>query len=397
MDLVDRASAAYVEEYGGPPHRVAQAPGRVELLGNHTDYNGGLVLSAGIDRHTVVAAGPRTDRLACLFSLDLAARDQFHVDHQASFDAAWTRYPRGVVWALRERFGPLRSGFNAVILGDVPQGAGLSSSASLEAALAWACLGLGLIDLPINDSTRMDLARTLQRAENVYVGVACGLLDQFSTLFAAADSALMLDCANGHWERLSLVDDQGSAPAIVVCDSRTSRRLADGMYNRRRTECETVLDHYRQLRGNSLRWLRDLRLEDLERDWLALDPVGRRRARHVLTENQRVETGRDALQRADLKTFGRLMSESHESSRLDFENSSEGLDRLIEAAREAPGFLGGKLSGAGWAGCTVNLVQAAAAADFASAVRDGVLRRGGPEPRLYVCRPAPGAGILEPR
>ena len=236
----------------------------------------------------------------------------------------------------------------------------------------------------------MALARVLQRSENAFVGVASGLLDQFTVLFGRAGHALTLDCRSLDFARVPLGDP---APAIVVCDSKTSRRLADGMYNRRRAECETVVTHFQALRGaEAVRWLRDLTLDDLETSWDSLDPVGRLRARHVLTENQRVEQGAEALRRSDLATFGRLMSASHASSRDDFANSAPALDALIEAAEAAPGFLGGKLSGAGWAGCTVNLVASDQADAFAASVSSAYARRTGTVPDVHVCRSADGAG-----
>jgi galactokinase len=242
------------------------------------------------------------------------------------------------------------------------------------------------------DATRMALAQALQRGENDFVGVASGLLDQFTVLFGRAGEALALDCRSLAFERLPLGH---VPPAIVVCDSKTSRRLADGMYNRRRAECETVVDHFRRLRGaEAVRWLRDVTLDDLEVAWDDLDPVGRLRARHVLTENARVRDGADLLRRGDLVAFGRLMSASHASSRDDFGNSAPALDALVEEAEAAPGFLGGKLSGAGWAGCTVNLVAADSADAFAEAVSAACARRTGAAPDVHVCRAADGAAAV---
>ena len=192
-----------------------------------------------------------------------------------------------------------------------------------------------------------------------------------------------------HFDRLPLGDP---APAIVVCDSKTSRRLADGMYNRRRAECERVVAYFQALRGpDSVGQLRDVTADELQAHWDDLDPVGRRRARHVLSENDRVRLGAEALKAGAVAAFGRLMSASHASSRDDFENSSPALDALIESAEAAPGFLGGKLSGAGWAGCTVNLVAADRAAEFAEAVRSGYSQRMDVEPAIHVCRAAEGA------
>ncbi len=273
----------------------------------------------------------------------------------------------------------------------------MSSSASLQVAVAWFLIQLGVVPgrssreftHDTGDLHRMQLAMTLRRSENEFVGVGSGLLDQFSSLFGRADHALFLDCGTRVHDRLPLGDP---APAIVICDSRTSRRLADGMYNQRRSECERIVAAFRDRiphRGEfRLSWVS---LEQLEAAWNRLDPVGRKRARHVLSENERVRAGVEALKSSDILAFGRLMSASHASSRDDFENSSPALDALIEAAEAAPGFLGGKLSGAGWAGCTVNLVRGERAGDFAEAVRTAYARETGITPEIHICRAADGA------
>ncbi|MEO6808706.1 MAG: galactokinase [Isosphaeraceae bacterium] len=387
----ETARNAFMTAFGARASVEARAPGRVELLGNHTDYNGGLVLAAAIDRYTVVAGRATSGRVATVRSVQFNQEDVFTLDKiEPGEPSSWGRYMRGVAWAVQERFGPLCTGFEVVISGNVPLGAGLSSSASLQASAALFLLGLGqggAADL--DDAGRMDLAATLRRSENEFVGVNSGLLDQFSVLFGRADHALSLDCRTLEYERLPL---GRPSPAIVVCDSKTSRRLADGMYNRRRVECERIVTYF-QVRGgkDAVQQLRDVTLDDLESAWNDLDPVGRKRARHVLTENERVRQGADALKAGDLAAFGRLMSASHASSRDDFENSSQGLDALIDAAEAAPGFLGGKLSGAGWAGCTVNLVQTDRADDFAETVRVEHARRTGVTPDVHICQAAEGA------
>jgi galactokinase len=310
---------------------------------------------------------------------------------------AWTLYVRGVCWALSEWRGRLESGFEASIAGDIPLGAGLSSSASLQASVAWLLIQLGLLpglsshdfQSAQADLLTMELAQVLRRSENEFVGVGSGLLDQFSSLFGRANHALLLDCNTLIHDRLPLGKPP---PAIVICDSLTSRRLADGMYNQRRAECDRVaatfqgkIPHHGEFR---LSWLS---LEELKSQWARLDPVGRKRARHVVSENERVRQGVDALKRGDIAAFGRLMSASHASSRDDFENSSPALEFLIEAAESAPGFLGGKLSGAGWAGCTVNLVKAEHAGDFAEVVRTTYFRKTGTMPEIHICHAADGA------
>ena len=387
------ARAAFARTFGDEPMAIARAPGRVELLGNHTDYNGGLVLAAAIDRSTVAVGRLRPGRSARVRSADLDRTDTFAIDAiEPDEPGAWVRYVRGVAWALAEHFGPFASGFDLALSGDVPLGAGLSSSASLQAASALLLLQLGTIGPDpgrLDDDARMALAHLLRRSENAFVGVSSGLLDQFTALFGRAGHALLLDCLSLDDERLSLGEP---APAIVVCDSKTSRRLADGMYNRRRAECESVVDFFRDRKGpEAVRLLRDVSLGELEAAWDQLDPIGRKRARHVLTENERVRLGAEALREGEPAAFGRLISASHASSRDDFENSAPALDALIEAAEGAPGFLGGKLSGAGWAGCTVNLVQADQADAFAEAVAAGYARRTNVAPAIHVCQAADGA------
>ena len=398
-ELEARASASFAEQFGGAPTSMGIAPGRVELLGNHTDYNGGLVMAVAIDRFTIALGRPVPGRDCRVGAVNFANSDNFSLDQLDRGDVgSWAelRQGRGLGRPGVEGAG-LSSGFEMAIAGNVPLGTGLSSSASLEAAVAFFLLQAGLVPGQScgrysgegADAARMDLAQVLRRSENAFVGVASGLLDQFSSLFGRSGHALYLDCLTLEHERLPL----GSpGPAIIVCDSKTSRKLADGMYNRRRAECETVVAYFQDRRtAESVRLLRDVSLGDLEEHWDRLDPVGRRRARHVLTENDRVRRGADALRSGDLAGFGRLMSASHASSRDDFENSSSALDALIEAAENAPGFLGGKLSGAGWAGCTVNLVQADQVDDFAESVRTGYARSQGMTPEIHVCQAAEGA------
>lgn len=384
------AVAAFVESFGAEPTTLALAPGRVELLGNHTDYNGGLVLAAAIDRFTAVAGRRVAGRRGRTFASGFGARDDFDLDDPRAGDpGSWPTYVRGVAWAVQQSYGPYNEGFEAAIAGDIPLGAGLSSSASLQAAVGLFLLpgGPGAWD----DEARMALAHVLRRSENEYVGVASGILDQFSVLMGRAGHALALDCRSLAHERVSLGDP---APAIIVCDTKTSRQLADGMYNRRRAESDRVLSWFQERKGDvKIGSLRDLTLEKLMEDWHTLNEPGRCRVRHVLTENIRVQRGVDALKSGNVAEFGRLMSGSHASSRDDFANSSAALDAMVEAAEDSPGFLGGKLSGAGWAGCTVNLVEASRAEEFAAAVAEGYERRTGTAPEVHVCRAADGATI----
>jgi galactokinase len=396
--LLQIATAAFTARFGGEPAVVASAPGRVELLGNHTDYNGGLVIAAAIDRTTVIVGRTASGSYARVASTQFDDLDTFSLEKiEPSQPGAWTRYVRGVCWALAEWRGQQAGGFEAVVAGNVPLGAGLSSSASLQSACASFLIELGLVPgcssadfkTERGDPLRLELAQVLRRSENEFVGVGSGLLDQFSSLFGRAGCALFLDCRTLEFDRLPLGQP---GPAIVVCDSKTSRRLADGMYDRRRFECQRVVTAFRDdFPEEPDLDLSRLTLSQLEARWNRLDPLGRKRARHVLTENERVRQGAACLKAGDAEAFGRLMSASHASSRDDFENSSEGLDTLIDVAASAPGFLGGKLSGAGWAGCTVNLVRPECAHEFSLAVASGYHERTGITPEIHICHASEGA------
>ncbi len=398
-ELEARVTTAFVTQFGIQPTALGIAPGRVELLGNHTDYNGGLVMAVAIDRFTVVAGRAAPGRTGRAHALNFGGIVSFDLDNLERGESGdWSNYIKGVVWTIQDaENAPLTSGFDITLAGNVPLGGGLSSSASLEAALAFFLLQAGLVPGRASgdfrgdsaDPARLKLAQVLRRSENAFVGVASGLLDQFSSLFGRAHHAVYLDCQTLEHARLPLGEP---GPAIIVCDSKTSRRLADGMYNRRRAECETVVTYFQQKRGgDAVTSLRDVSLEELTEHWDRLDPVGRKRARHVLAENERVRQGAVALRAGNLTEFGRLVSASHASSRDDFENSSEALDTLVEAAEASPGFLGGKLSGAGWAGCTVNLVRVDQAGAFAESVCTAHSRKLGITPEIHICHAAEGA------
>jgi len=367
VELEAAAARAFEAEFGARAEVAARAPGRVELLGNHTDYNGGLVMAAAVDRYTaVVGRACPSSREARVYAANFEGSARFPLAEIARGPVGtWPNYVKGVVWAMHEALdAELAEGFEAAIAGEVPLGAGLSSSASLQASVAFFLLQAGIapgkaIGHYVGehcDAARMDLAMVLRRSENAFVGVSSGLLDQFSSLFGREDHALFLDCQSLEFARVPL----GSpGPAIIVCDSKTSRKLADGMYNRRFAECNAVVDHFKAKRpDDGVTLLRDVSLEDLESEWGALDSVCRKRARHVLTENERVRRGVAALRAGDLKGFGRLISASHASSRDDFENSSPALDALVEAAE---------------------------------AVRHGYFKRQGVAPDVHICRAADGA------
>jgi len=393
--LPSRTSAAFGTRFGFRPRLLGLAPARVELLGNHTDHNRGLVLAAAIDRFTCVAVAPNESRTVRVWSETLGKKDDFEVPSLSPLPrGSWSNYVRGAVAALIAT-GVVVRGFDAAIVSDVPLGGGLSSSASLECATAMAVLGL-FGGGPGVQPEGMDLAEMLKQAEHRFAGVQCGVLDQFSSLFGKAGHALYLDCDTLRHEAVPL---GSNPPAIVVCDSNAPRELASGKYNERRAECEAASEALHRLNPTLPRGevpsLRDIPMHVFLDQQSLLEPVPARRARHVLTENQRVMTGRELLRRSgDVRGFGQLMLESHRSSRDDFANSSFELDLLIDLASRQLGFLGGKLSGAGWGGCTVNLVDPPHAESFARSVADEYLRRTGLTASVMICHAAAGANAV---
>lgn len=352
MTARTRAHDAFVERFGGPPDALAEAPGRIELLGNHTDYNDGLVLAAAIDRTLAVAARRRLDGRLRLCSLE---QDEIVDVESSALDpaalAGWARHPAGVVALLRRR-GVAVPGFDAVIASEVPIGAGLSSSAAVEVATALALRALAPFRLaggepaPLDDAERWELAALCRAAEHEFAGVPVGLLDQVTVLFGAADHAIVLDCRVPSVERLPLRD-----AAFVVCDSGERHALDDGRYAEIRGACLAAAE------GLGVPALRDASAEQLAK--LAAG-LGRREAacaRHVVDEIARVARAAEALRANDLVALGVLMTASHQSARTLLGNSTPALDRLVELALAVPGCLGARLTGGGFGGATVSLVR----------------------------------------
>jgi galactokinase len=351
----------------------ACAPGRVELLGNHTDYNEGVVLGAAINRFISVS-GTRDERLIRVKS---AAFGEVEIDaaHLRSVrEPQWANYIVGVAAELRELGVPIR-GFDAEVRGDLPVGAGLSSSAALELATALFSLKLFPFQLP-----RFEIARACQRAEHRYAGVQSGLLDQVISLFGRARHAVFFDCRT---EEIRTIPFPGSL-ALIIADSARQRELANGQYNLRRTETEKAAHAF------GVGKLRDLKLAEIEKHPGILD-LWRRRARHVVEENDRVWRAVSLLQAGDGCGFGQLMNESHESSRRNFENSTPELDLLVSIARRLPGVLGARLTGAGFGGATVTLCQSNAARGTARQLKNAYAMETGLEPQVFVCEIADGA------
>ena len=363
-----RAAWVYRENFGEEPDLVASAPGRVNLIGEHTDYNGGFVLPCAIDRRIAVAVGTGEG--------ELYSADFDETRRMGEKDSSWADYPRGVAWAMGEA-GYETGAFRAAFAGDVPLGSGLSSSAAIEAATALAIdafFGLGI--------GRKDLAVLCQRAENEYVGVNSGIMDQYASLLCEAGAALLVDCRSLVAESVPL-DLEDAGLALLVCDTRVERGLADTGYNDRRAACE------RAARTLGVKELRDATEGDL--DLLSGEEL--KRARHVVSENAHVLEAVEALKDRDFDEFGRLMYASHASLRDDYEVSTPELDAFVEIAREH-GARGARLTGAGFGGCAIALVPEGETAALTQACEQAFAGHGFEEPAFYEFVPAAGAELV---
>jgi len=354
----------------------------VNLIGEHTDYNDGFVMPAAIDFYSYVAIGERVDRTLSVNSEQFQETVEFNLDQLAGPPHKhWSDYVRGVAAVLREEGYPLK-GANLVIDGQVPIGSGLSSSAAIEVATAFALTSLGGVTIPL-----LEVARLCQRAENTYTGTRCGIMDQFVSCFGRQDHALMLDCRSLEATYLRLP----SNVRLVICNTMVRHELAAGEYNERRASCERVVEAIRKFLPN-VRALRDLTLEDLEYHRSLLTDVDFRRCRHVIKENARVKDAAEALKCLDLMRMGKLMYLSHESLDRDYEVSCGELNIMVEAARKLEGVFGARMTGGGFGGCTVNLVQNEAVYGFKEQIVCRYQARTGLTPLVYVCSPAEGAG-----
>ena len=376
-----RVAAAFERLYSRSP-RLFRAPGRVNLIGEHTDYNEGFVLPMAIDRDTVVAAAPAEGRKVRVRSLNRQEAAEFDLDAPwGGRRGAWIDYVEGVGRVLERRGARLR-GADLVLESDVPEGAGLSSSASLEVATGLALLSVAGCRLPADE-----LALSGQAAEHEYVGTQCGIMDQLVAVRGRAGHALLIDCRSLEARPIPL--DLGPA-CLVVLDSGVKHELAASEYNRRRGECAQAVELLRATHPG-LRSLRDLVPGDLASATAALPDALARRCRHVVTENARTVRAADVLAAGDLAAFGALMAASHRSLRDDYEVSCPELDALVDAASAQPGVLGARMTGGGFGGCTVNLVENPALDRALDAVRRTFARRFQREPRAFVCRAAAGA------
>lgn len=373
----------FAEIFGGEPVAVVRAPGRVNLIGEHTDYNDGCVLPVAIDRSVLVAGAPRDDRQVVIYALDFGESVEFSLDDVRHDQAkTWSNYQRGVAYFLEER-GIKLPGLNAVVTGDVPIGSGLSSSAAVEVSMAYTWQVLTGFKL-----SRVELALLCQRAEHEFVGMNCGIMDQFVSALGQRDHALLIDCRSLHYQPVPLPAEA----AVVVADTMKRRGLLDSEYNTRRQECEEgvrILQRYLP----EARSLRDISAAQFVEYKAQLSQKVRKRCRHVIYENERVLRGVAALRAGDLDAFGWLMNESHSSLRNDYEVSCPELDIMVKAAWRVDGVYGSRMTGAGFGGCTVSLVAEEAIGDFRARVAAAYEEATGIVPQIYVCRAEDGVAV----
>jgi len=378
----ERLRTIFQQLYKREP-RLFRAPGRVNLIGEHTDYNEGFVLPMAIDRETVVAGAARDDSLVRVHAFDVEESAKFDLNAPAGerVRGHWLDYVEGVARVLQERGARLR-GCDLAIHSSVPAGAGLSSSAALEVSVGLALLSLSGLEI---DLTALALAA--QTAEHVYAGIRCGIMDQFTSALGHKGHALLIDCRSLETEYLLLETDE---TAVVICDTRVKHELAASEYNTRRAECERAVELLRQALPG-LRALRDVSAADfLRHEELLPEPI-RRRCRHVVTENERTLAAAKALRAGEMRLLGRLMYLSHRSLKDDFEVSCAELDLLVEIASGFAGTVGARMTGGGFGGCTVNLVRRESLAEFQRIIVRKYAKAVSYEPAIYLSEPADGA------
>ena len=390
MEIIERVTTIFREKFGHTPVHIARAPGRVNLLGEHVDYNDGFVLPAAIDRATYIAFSPTNSHQTTLIAADLNQQASFSpqtIPSKTQTDASplpeWAHYPAGVMWVLHKN--SLKApAVNAVYASHVPRGSGLSSSASVEMAfmIAWQTLG-GWSLLP------MQRALLGQKAENQYVGVNCGIMDQFACACGVENHLLLLDCRSLEWKTISLPGDV----AIVIADTTVRRKLTSGEYNKRRAACEEAVRLLKQDLPN-IRSLRDVGVEEFNRFAGKLADEVSKRARHVVEEIERSKQAPALLEAGDIQRFGELMNECHISLRDLYEVSCPELDVMTGIAQSLDGCYGARLTGAGFGGCTVNLVARGQAKMFSELLAKGYESETGYPPEIYITRASNGAELL---
>lgn len=382
--LIEQVTETFRRTFGGEP-RLFRAPGRVNLIGEHTDYNEGFVLPFAIDRATVVAGNVRADSKINAVAVDVGESQTIDLAQPAvKRRGNWLDYVEGTARFLQERFG-IERGADIVFSSTVPIGAGLSSSAALEVSV-----GFALLALNEKSVDRKELAFAAQRAEHEFVGIRSGIMDQFTSVFGRRANALLLDCRSLEIKYIPLI--LGDA-VIAACNTTVKHELASSEYNTRRAECEKGVEILRK-HLPAIRSLRDVSLEDLKKYQAELPEKVFRRCRHVITENTRTLAAADSLEHADLKTSGELMYQSHNSLRDDYEVSSPELDLLVETAARVEGVYGARMTGGGFGGCTVNLLERSSLDNFRRRIAKDYTEAFGIEPEIYLFQATDGASEI---
>lgn len=390
MEQIESRTQTLVNEFkhyfGSKPTHVAIGPGRVNLIGEHTDYNDGFVLPVAIKRDVRVVMRPRTDKTVRIYSLEYDSWGQFELDRlRYNDDLLWINYLMGVAWVLQEA-GVELTGMDALVSGNVPRASGLSSSAALEVAAAKAFLTAAHNESALTGPT---LAKAAQRAENEFVGVNCGIMDQFISVLGEEDHALFIDCRSLHYDLVPVP----SEVSIVIGNTKASRSLAGSAYNERRSQCEQGVDLLKAALPD-ITALRDVSSQQLEAHRDLLPPLVYRRCRHVVNENERVLQTVEALKEGDLNKVGQLMMASHSSLRDDYEVSSPALDAMVDAMGSAQGCYGARLTGAGFGGCAVALVVPGQEQAIADAVFESYPKATSIWPEVYTTQASRGASVI---
>ena len=378
MDLMDTVVKKFKELYGCEPMAVVRAPGRVNLIGEHTDYNDGFVLPMAIDRSFWIALSPREDAQVEVYSLDLDETDKFDAVNPSHNPGHWGEYLRGIAWYLTKQ-GHILNGWRGVAAGDIPIGAGLSSSAGVELATARAFCAVSGIEWDA-----VEMAKASQHTEIEWVGVNCGIMDQLISATGVAGHAVLIDCRSLELVKVPLP----AGTSVIVLDTSTRRGLVDSAYNERRRQCEEAAGYF------GVPALRDVSLAEFEAKASGMPLLTQKRAKHVISENERTLKAAEVMKNGDAKSLGILMNESHLSLAEDFEVSSDALNAIVAISQSRPECYGARMTGAGFGGCGVALVNADQVEEFSSYVRERYRKETGLKAKLYICEAAAGATMI---
>jgi len=373
----------------GLPKGAFSAPGRVNLIGEHTDYNEGFVLPMAIGKEIIMLGQSRNDRLVQVYDLVYKTKIKFSLDNLTPLKKdTWSNYLMGVMDEIQKAGYPLQ-GANIIFNSNIPKGAGLSSSAALEVVTALTMAKLNLLKIE-----PVEMAHLCRRAENNFVGVACGIMDQYVSCLGKKNYALFIDCRSDDYELIPLKDHNYQ---IVICNSKIQRGLVNSEYNKRKEECKIAAEFFKHKLKREIRALRDITIDEYEIYQRQLPEVIARRAKHVISENYRVQAGVQALREGNFSTFGQLMIESHQSLKNDYKVSCAELDLLVDLALKQERVLGARMTGAGFGGCTVNLIEKNYIDAFKKSIQNEYKKITGINPDIYITRPAEGAKVIELR